>query len=115
MHGLGDTANGYLDIFTSKINPVTPSTKVVLLTAPIRKVTINFGMESTSWFDFKNFEVTTENFHQAIGFDEVQESTKVIHAVLEEEIKILGDSKKVFIGGFSQGACMSLFAGLTYK
>lgn len=44
MHGLGDTADGYLDVFTTNINPVSASTKVVLLTAPMKKVTINFGM-----------------------------------------------------------------------
>lgn len=44
MHGLGDTAEGYLDIFNDKSSLVTPTTKIVLLTAPIRKVTINFGM-----------------------------------------------------------------------
>lgn len=63
MHGLGDTAQGYLDVFTTNITPVPKTTKVILLTAPIRKVTINMGMEMTSWFDFKNFEVNADNFH----------------------------------------------------
>ncbi len=60
---LGDTAEGFLDIFNDKSSPVTPTTKIVLLTAPIRQVTINFGMQMTSWFDFKDFKVTDENFN----------------------------------------------------
>jgi phospholipase/carboxylesterase len=54
MHGLGDTADGiyivylfilgFLDIFTSNMSPVSSTTKVVLLTAPVSKVTINMGM-----------------------------------------------------------------------
>jgi len=30
---------------------------------------------------------------------------------MDKEISILKDPKKLFIGGFSQGACMSLLAG----
>mmetsp|Transcript_18310 Transcript_18310/g.2528 ORF Transcript_18310/g.2528 Transcript_18310/m.2528 type:complete len:97 (+) Transcript_18310:31-321(+) len=62
MHGLGDTAAGYLDIFTGHMNPVSATTRVVLLTAPIRTVTVNMGMQMTSWFDFKDFVVTESNF-----------------------------------------------------
>ncbi|KRX07774.1 hypothetical protein PPERSA_07524 [Pseudocohnilembus persalinus] len=114
MHGLGDTAKGYLDIFTSQINPVTPDTKVVLLTAPIRKVTVNFGMQMTSWFDFREFDIQPEHFDKAISVEEIVESTKMVNNVLTEEISILKDSKKVFIGGFSQGACMALHTGLQF-
>ena len=32
--------------------------KVILPTAPLRKVTINMGHESTSWFDIKDFNMT---------------------------------------------------------
>ncbi len=74
MHGLGDSADGYLDIFNGDLNPCSPSTKIVLLTAPIRKVTINMGMQMTSWFDFKDFKVTDSNFNSAIGVDEILES-----------------------------------------
>jgi phospholipase/carboxylesterase len=38
MHGLGDTAEGFLDVFNSPINPCKPTTKIVLLTAPQRSV-----------------------------------------------------------------------------
>lgn len=63
LHGLGDTGSGYLDTFLDeKINPLTLTTKVILLTAPIRPVTINMGAKMTSWFDFKDFAVTDENF-----------------------------------------------------
>ena len=36
----------------------------------------------------------------------------MISNVVEEEIRILNDSKKVFIGGFSQGGCMALHTAL---
>ena len=33
---------------------------------------------------------------------------------MDSEIKSLGDPKKVFLGGYSQGCCTMLDAGLTY-
>jgi hypothetical protein len=40
LHGLGGSADSYLSLFNNpEITPVLPTTKVVLLTAPTRKVT----------------------------------------------------------------------------
>lgn len=47
---------GYLSIFNSPMNPCDQSTKVVLLTAPVKPVTINMGMKMTSWYDIKGFK-----------------------------------------------------------
>jgi phospholipase/carboxylesterase len=30
--------------------------------------------------------------------------------IIEEEIALIGDSRKVYVGGFSQGCCMALHA-----
>lgn len=90
MHGLGDTADGYLDTFLNPdINPVTLTTKIVLLTAPIRSVTINMGQKMTSWFDFKEFVISDENFEKAVGVDEIRDSGKMITNVMDEELQLL--------------------------
>ncbi len=73
------------------------------------------GMQMNSWFDFKDFKVTDENFNTAIGIDEIQDSAKIINKVLEEECNLLKDSTKVFIGGFSQGSCMALHCGREFS
>jgi phospholipase/carboxylesterase len=89
--------------------------KIVLLTAPIRAVTINFGMKMTSWFDFKDFDIRPDNIEKAISAEEVKESARMINYVLEEEISLLdGKSKNVFIGGFSQGAAMAVHVGIQF-
>lgn len=38
---------------------------------------------------------------KAISIQEILESSKMINKLLDEEVKILGDSQKVYIGGFS--------------
>lgn len=102
LHGLGDTAKGFLDLFTEKSNPATETTKIVLLTAPTRPVTINMGMKMPSWFDFKDFDVNESNFKEAIGVDEAYEQSARIKKILDEEYLILNEnSEKIFLGGFS--------------
>jgi hypothetical protein len=62
LHGLGDSAYGFLDIFTDeKLNVVPPSCKVILTTAPEREVTCNGGMMSTSWFDIRSLDRSAMN------------------------------------------------------
>jgi len=43
---LGDTAWGNFDIFAHdyEINPINPTTKIILMTAPVRPVTMHFSM-----------------------------------------------------------------------
>ena len=82
MHGLGDSAKGFYPIF--KGYKLLGNAKVVLLTAPKRAVTLNFGMVMTSWFDIKSLEATDEK-----GFSQEQfrESAERIKKVLDEESK----------------------------
>ena len=57
MHGLGDSAEGFLDFFYNP-DPLLPNknTKVVLLNAPKVPVTCNNGMVMRSWYDNLTFQ-----------------------------------------------------------
>lgn len=116
LHGLGDTADGWVDLFLSQMNPCPQSTKIVLLTAPMATVTANMGYKMPSWYDIKEWGVKDRDFDRTIGRDEVDSNTERIKKVMDDEIDILkGESKNMLIGGFSQGAAMSLHAGLGYQ
>ena len=57
-----------------------------------------------SWFDITALGETLR-----VNEEQINASTQRITSVIEEEAKALGgDFGKVFIGGFSQGCCMSL-------
>ena len=117
MHGFGDTAEGWFDVF---IDPrktfCLPTTKVVLLTAPVAPVSINRGAKTNSWYDIKIFGASDEEFEKSVGLDEIAKNTERINNVIREEIKLLGDdSKRIAIGGFSQGCGMSLNVGLQFE
>ena len=116
LHGLGDTADGWVDLFLSEMNPCPQSTKIILLTAPIASVTANMGYKMPSWYDIKEWGAKDRDFDRTIGRDEVDSNAERIKAVLNHEIEILkGESRNVLIGGFSQGAAMSLHTGLGYQ
>ena len=51
----------------------------------------------------------------SINFEDVKKSANKIIKIIEDEAKYLGGYENIFLGGFSQGACMSLFIGCSYK
>ena len=112
LHGLGDDANGFVDLFKDKaLSPFDDFTKIRLLTAPTMPVTISGGLEMHSWFDLKDFDMNEKSY----SFKDVENTTKFLNKILDEEVKHFnGDSLKVMIGGFSQGCAMALHAGLNY-
>jgi len=117
LHGLGDTAAGWLDIFNTELSPVRDSTKVVLLTAPFAKVSINNGMVMPSWYDIKSLDSSARfgKMEENFGLDEIAKNSIRINKVISEEIKELkGKSRSVMVGGFSQGCAMALHVGLGY-
>ncbi len=86
----------------------------MLLTAPTMPVTINMGMEMPSWYDITSLDTATGQ--KLISQSDLQSSSLRIQSHLQKEIEILkGDSRKVFLGGFSQGGSLSLFSGLGYE
>ena len=111
MHGLGDSAMGFVDFFDRDDSLVPLNTKVILLTAPEMEVTLNNGYIMNSWFD--------QEFGKNGGFvvkkDDVLASYYRISKVIDEEVQFHNnDYKKMFIGGFSQGCSMALHTGLSF-
>ncbi|KAF4665416.1 acyl-protein thioesterase [Perkinsus chesapeaki] len=110
MHGLGDTANGWLDVahYWSKS---FPSTRFILPTALSMPVTLNYGAPMPSWYDI-----------EALGADASKETAKAggieksaarVEAMVEKEMQESGIEKKdIVLAGFSQGGAMSYWVGL---
>jgi len=118
LHGLGDSAKVAYDRYFSNENTMfaRDTTKVVLLTAPLRSVTFHGGKIMHAWFNIYSNDISqgydvTKSFNMTEFFESYDRVQKVMH----EEIKLLGgDSKKLFLGGFSQGCIMSFYTGLAF-
>ena len=107
LHGLGDSAEGWLDFFLYQPLFDRPY-RVVLLTAPVSPVTRNNGIPMTSWFDVGP-NIPDDRIY---SFTEANKNADIVISTLDSERQILGQSGKLFLGGFSQGAAMSLHIGL---
>eukprot|EP00927_Polykrikos_kofoidii_P062629 TRINITY_DN57430_c0_g1_i1.p1 TRINITY_DN57430_c0_g1~~TRINITY_DN57430_c0_g1_i1.p1 ORF type:complete len:810 (-),score=149.69 TRINITY_DN57430_c0_g1_i1:178-2607(-) len=89
-----------------------PGLKVVLPTAPRRKISAHGGAEQFAWYDYlTDFEGEKED---EVSVETVEEQAARIHAILDAEVAAVG-VQNVFLGGASQGSCMALHAALTYS
>jgi len=110
LHGLGDSASSFIDFFSNENRPIPKRMKVIMLNAPICPVTINGGMQMPSWFDIKNLNKFHICEEQALN-----NALKIINTINTEVKNVKDDYSKIFIGGFSQGASLSLLVGFTSK
>lgn len=102
LHGLGDTAYGFLPYF-SKPKLRFPTLKIVLPTATEMPVTVNDGMVMPSWYDVPFAWDTTVN-------ESAWSSADRICAILANEAL---STSKLFLGGISQGGATSLLTGFS--
>ena len=111
LHGFGDCPKSYIDFFENEnVLPENIPIKVICLQSPFL---FNNGFPVPSWFTITKFPIVSA---ECYNFEEAQKYSKIIEDVIEEEVKLIdGKYENIFVGGFSQGACLSLYTGLTYK
>ena len=105
LHGLGADQNDFVD-FINQLN--LKEFMFILPNAPYRKITMNQGIEMRGWYDIEslNFEMQDETG--------LQTSMRYIESIIETQLEIR-NTKKLFIGGFSQGAALAQYIGFTSK
>ena len=113
LHGLGDISESYIDFFfRTEVLPKDVPIKIVLLQSPYKKVMFNRPL-GTSWFTINEFPLVSR---ECYDFKEAENSKKILEKAINEEAKLLnGKYENIYIGGFSQGACLSLLVGLTFE
>ena len=114
MHGLFGKPEEYLDTFNKKDGPIPDNFKIILPCAPEAYVT-RLESNTTSWFDLLgiNNDVIKE---KDMVFEDMEKSGDRIKQLIKDEVKnVNNDYSKIFVGGFSQGACMSFHIGLSFE
>lgn len=109
LHGLGDSGNGWawLPQLMRQTKVVSGIDKInfVFPNAPTIPISVNGGMPMPGWFDIH--ELGNPNAKQDI--EGVFRSVKVLKELIKEQIeKHNVKPEKIIIGGFSQGAAISL-------
>ena len=107
LHGLGDTAHGWLDSVADALAPSLPTTRFILLTAPTRPVTVNMGMPMPAWYDIAS--LGKDRIDDAA--EGLEESRARVAGLVEKEGRRGVPPSRVVLAGFSQGGALSLYTG----
>ena len=114
LHGFTMSGNE-MEEFIEMLNVILPKTvrfKYIFPTAPSREISIYGGDKENAWYDYLTEYITKE---EKIDIKQLEESRDRLHALIDKEVKFHKNSTKVLIGGYSQGCCQALDAGLTYQ
>ncbi|KAK4679423.1 hypothetical protein QC764_204040 [Podospora pseudoanserina] len=119
LHGRGNSPSSLLP-FCSPLQRSFPSLKIILPTAPKSRATIYARSLITQWFDGWHLDspasVLNPGQDEWRSIDGLQRTTSYLHDLLRQEIALLGgDSRKMFLGGLSQGCAASLMALLLWE
>lgn len=109
MHGLGDSAAGWQDACYS-LAKIFPKVKFILPTAPKARVTINMGQGMNAWYDITG--LSERAAEECFG---IEDSFRIVKALIDHEIDHGIHARNIVVGGFSQGGALSLYAGLQYN
>lgn len=114
IHGLFGNPEDYIETFNRKDGPIPDNFKIILPRASVEFVS-RLNMSTTSWFDIGGEDggvIVEEN----MNVTDMNRSADRIEQIIENEVKNINSNySRVFVGGFSQGACMSFHIGLRFK
>ncbi|KAL8796488.1 MAG: hypothetical protein Q9195_001162 [Heterodermia aff. obscurata] len=88
-----------------------PHAKFIFPTASLRRAIIYKRSLITQWFD--NWSLQTPTEREELQIDGLRETSAFIHAILREEIAVVG-AENVILGGLSQGCAAALIATLLW-
>ncbi|KAK6503612.1 hypothetical protein TWF481_008625 [Arthrobotrys musiformis] len=109
-HGLGDTGAGWSFLAeTWQGRKLFPRTAFVFPHAPTIPITCNGGMRMPGWYDIVDFGNLTAKEDE----DGIRSSARILQGIITEQVERGIPSKRIILGGFSQGGVMSLLTGLT--
>ena len=109
LHGLGADGHDFAPIVPQLVGPDERPLRFIFPHAPVRPVTINGGMAMRAWYDILGF-------NRGIPQDEVgirQTDAAVRELIARENARGI-PSKRIVLGGFSQGGAISLYSGPRY-
>lgn len=109
LHGLGDSGDGFAPIAPELRLEPSLGVKFIFPHAPVRRVTINNGMEMRAWYDIKSADMESR-----ADMEGVLESSEQVKQLIENEIANGIPAHKIMLIGFSQGGVIALHLGTRF-
>ncbi|MDH3000971.1 phospholipase [Chelonobacter oris] len=113
LHGLTGSGFDFKPV-AERLALRLPHTRFVLPHAPVRAVTWAGNQAVSAWYDLPGSHLRQSNFLQNEDEAGLSAATAYLHHLIDEQVAQGIDSRRLFIGGFSQGCALSLLAGLRY-
>lgn len=109
LHGLGADGNDFVSLVPELRLPEPQKFRFVFPHAPVRAVTMNYGLSMPAWFD-----IYTLNRSGPIDEAGINKAIAEIHRLIDREIAHGIKAENIFLAGFSQGGYIALLSGLFY-
>ena len=116
IHGLHAKPETYINLFDKNDGLFPSDFKIILPCAPIQNCDAHlYHGPTTSWFNiFTNHGKEIKD--DSIDINQLENASNRIKSLIREEAELLNnDYSKIFISGFSLGACVSFHIGLTLE
>ena len=109
LHGLGANGHDFEPIVPELKLPNTQRARFIFPHAPIQAVSLNNGMQMPAWYDIYGLNMDSQE--DVPGIEKI---TLEIHDLIQQQIDLGMNAKKIILAGFSQGGALALYAGLTF-
>lgn len=106
LHGVGADGHQFEPLAQQLARPSGPALRFVFPHAPWRRITLCNGERMRGWYDLRNVDRQLQQDEEAI-----RASSAAVGALIQRECERGMPSQRIVLGGFSQGAAMSLFIG----
>ncbi|ODN79915.1 hypothetical protein L202_03804 [Cryptococcus amylolentus CBS 6039] len=114
LHGLGGDRGGIFEKhITTTLAPALPSVKWILPLGPIRPVTFRQGLLESGWFDVP--QLATPDKPVVEDGEGQLASLQSIDLIIQDEVDRGTPESKIVLGGFSQGAMISLLGSVVLE
>ena len=108
LHGLGADGHDFAPI-VPELGAVRGWTRFVFPHAPVRPVSLNFGMPMRAWYDIR-----ADGGAFASDEDDLRASQRTVEALITEQVEAGIPPDRIVLAGFSQGGAVAFQTALRH-
>lgn len=108
LHGLGADAQDFLSLPQQLREFGAPAARFIFPNAPERELTIRPGYKTRAWYDLLSDDFASDNEDRQGLIKMHQRVSQIINEIVTSGLR----AERIFLGGFSMGAAMSLFSSV---
>ena len=108
LHGLGADAQDFLTLPQQLREFGAPAARFIFPNAPERELTVRPGYKTRAWYDLLSNDFGSQNEDRQGLAKMHQRISQIINEIVTSGLR----AERIFLGGFSMGAAMSLYSSV---